>query len=1169
MSAAPSRAERLATATAVQRRAAQPAASAWVSASAGTGKTKVLTDRVLSLLLSGTDPARILCLTFTKAAAAEMANRLAERLAGWASEPDETVANDLAGLLGRPLDTDLVAAARALFAQVLDTPGGMKIQTIHSFCQSLLSRFPLEAQVAPHYQVLDERTAAEMLNAARVEVLAAAQEEGAGQVASDIAEITAHLHEQSFGQVLGELIRERGRLVRLIRERGGIEAVVAAVRDLLGAKPDGDGDALVAAACADQALERMGLELAAQALDAGSDAEQNKAAVLRAWLAAAQAERAAQLADYQSLFLTQEGLIRSRLLTKAAAASTPGAAEIMTAEAGRLIRLRAAVHALTVARGTAALLRLGAAILEAYERHKRARALLDYDDLIYETRELLARPGIPSWVLFKLDGGIDHLLVDEAQDTNPEQWDVIRALTEEFFAGEGAHHEPRTLFAVGDAKQSIYSFQRARPEAFAAMRDDFAERARQAKLGWAQVDLEVSFRSTAAVLQAVDAVFARPEAQEGVLFDGGRLHHEPLREGEAGRVELWPAADPEDAADPEPWALPAVAEGLPAARTRLANLIAQKIWRWTRDPSGADDPDAWLASKHRRLEPGDVMVLVRRRNEFVEELVRALKQRDVPVSGVDRMVLTDQLAVMDLVALGRILLLPEDDLTLATVLKGPLVGFSEDQLFDLAHGRDGTLWDALQRGARRDPAYRAAFEELAALRARADYLRPFELFAEVLGPRGGRRRLLGRLGPDASDPIEEFLTLAIAYERESIPSLDGFLHWLEAGAQEVKRDLEHGGDAVRVMTVHGAKGLQAPVVFLPDTLQVPRAAPGLYWLGAPDEGHPTDTAPLVVWPIRKGYDGDAATAARADYAAARDREYRRLLYVAMTRAEDRLYVCGWNTRHKAPEGCWYRLVEGALSEIADAAQFDFTGDLPGGWAGPGWRLDCPQTLQPQGPPPAERPARARAALPDWARSALAGEAVPRHPLAPSRPSDDEPAVRSPLGTDEGQRFRRGLIVHRLLQTLPDLPPDRRHAAGRRFLERPVHGLSGTERDSILAETLAVMDAADFAPLFAPGSRAEVPVVGTIEGAAGSKVISGQIDRLAVTDDRVLIVDYKTGRQPPRREADVPAPYLRQMAAYRALLVEIYPNRRIDCFLLWTDGPHLMQLSPARLAEHAP
>jgi ATP-dependent helicase/nuclease subunit A len=524
---------------------------------------------------------------------------------------------------------------------------------------------------------------------------------------------------------------------------------------------------------------------------------------------------------------------------------------------------------------------------------------------------------------------------------------------------------------------------------------------------------------------------------------------------------------------------------------------------------------------------------------------------------------------MDLVALGRILLLPEDDLTLATVLKGPLFGFSEDQLFDLAHGRDGTLWDALQRGARRDSDYRAAFEEIAQLRARADYLRPFELFAEVLGPRGGRRRLLGRLGPDASDPIEEFLTLAIAYERESVPSLEGFLHWLEAGAQEVKRDLEHGGDAVRVMTVHGAKGLQAPVVFLPDTLQVPRAAPNLYWLGAPDEGRPTDTAPLVFWPIRKGYDGEAATAARADYAAARDREYRRLLYVAMTRAEDRLYVCGWNTRQKAPEGCWYRLVEGALSEIAEPAQFDFTGDLPGGWAGPGWRLDCPQTLQLEGPPPAEPPPRARAALPVWGRSALAGETAPRHPLAPSRPSEDEPAVCSPLGADEGQRFRRGLIVHRLLQTLPDLPPDRRHAAGRRFLESPVHGLSGAECDSILTETLAVMDAADFAPLFAPGSRAEVSVVGTVEGAAGPEVISGQIDRLAVTGDRVLIVDYKTGRQPPRREADVPALYLRQMAAYRALLAEIYPNRRIDCFLLWTDGPHLMHLSPARLAEHAP
>jgi ATP-dependent helicase/nuclease subunit A len=1158
-------------ATEGQRRAARPEASAWVTASAGTGKTKVLTDRVLSLLLDGTDPAKILCLTFTKAAAAEMANRLAERLARWASAPDEAVAQDIYDLLGRPVDLSLIPRARELFARVLDAPGGMKIQTIHAFCQSLLGRFPLEAGVAPHFQVLDERTAAEMLDSARIEVLSSGLEDEASELALAVREVSAHRHEQGFAELMGELIGERGRLNRLIVRHGGMEAVVGDVFARLGADPEATAEDLLLDGCSDAALDRMGLELVVEALAGGTAAEQKKAAVLRAWLAADAGGRAAGFGGYRQLFLTNEGQPRKTLLTAAARATVPGALEIMAAEAERLVGLTSAVGAQTVARGTAAVLRLGQAILEAYSRQKRARALLDYDDLIYHLRDLLAGPGAAAWVQFKLDGGIDHLLVDEAQDTNPEQWQVIRALSEEFFAGEGAREQNRTVFAVGDAKQSIYSFQRARPEAFGDMRRYFAARAGDAEQVWADVSLEVSFRSVPAVLQAVDAVFAEPDARGGVLTESEKMHHEAVRGGEAGLVELWPPVDPEAAAAAELWEPPTTVETHLPAASRLADLIARKIHYWTLDPAGAEDPQSRLESKNRRLDPGDIMVLVRRRNAFVDDLVRALKERDVPVSGVDRMVLTDQMAVMDLVALGRALLLPEDDLTLATVLKGPLIGLSEDELFTLAHERPGRLWGALAARASEGGTYGAAYGELHELRGLADYLRPFELFAEVLGPRGGRRRLAARLGPDAIDPIEEFLSLAILYERESVPSLEGFLHWLEMGAQVVKRDLEQGAGAVRVMTVHGAKGLQAPVVFLPDTLQTPRGGSELYWLGAgagEAGGESTPFAPFAIWPIRKDYDGDLAATARADYAASRSDEYRRLLYVAMTRAEDRLYVCGWNTLQTAPEDCWYRLIERALGKIADPVSFDFREDIAGGWSGPGLRLASPQLGEPKEAAAEARPT-AVAALPGWAGAAPPAEPAPPRPLAPSRPSEPEPGLISPLGQDQGQRFRRGLMTHRLLQSLPDLPPEARAAAGRRFLARPVQGLSEAQQRDILAETLAVMSEPVFAPLFAPGSRAEVPVAGTVAGAKGPEAISGQIDRLAVAGDRVLIVDYKTNRPPPQREADVPAVYLRQMAAYRALLAEIYPRHRIDCFLLWTDGPRLMHISPARLAAHAP
>jgi ATP-dependent helicase/nuclease subunit A len=686
------------------------------------------------------------------------------------------------------------------------------------------------------------------------------------------------------------------------------------------------------------------------------------------------------------------------------------------------------------------------------------------------------------------------------------------------------------------------------------------------------VSLAVSFRSTEAVLATVDAVFAAAAAQDGVLFGEAEIRHRAKRAGEAGLIEIWPPAPPAESADTEPWALPLPGRSDSAAPLRLARLVARRISYWTVSPEGADDPACRLAARGRRMRPGDVMVLVRRRNAFLAELVRELKALGVPVAGVDRMNLTEQLAVMDLMALGRVLLLPEDDLSLACVLKGPLVGLDEDQLFALAHDRGRrSLWQRLGEKAKEDPAFAAARRFLEALAARADYVAPFELYSSLLGAGRGREKLLARLGPDAADPLDEFLSLALSYERENAPSLEGFLHWLSAGELEIKRDLEQEHGAVRLMTVHGSKGLEAPVVILPDTLQLPNAPDGLLWV---DDGK--DAPPLAVWPVKSDYDLPLLGAARAARRLAQEQEYRRLLYVALTRAEDRLYLCGWQTRRAAAAGNWYELVAGALSRLAEggaaeAVDFDFTVEIGAdGWAGPGWRLQRPQSA----PVAAEKPRPVRglaetAALPDWARRTAPAEPAPPQPLAPSRPAEAEPPSRSPLGPDSGLRFRRGLLIHRLLQSLPERPAAERGAAGRAFLASPLHDLAPEQQEEILDEVLRVLEAPELAPLFGPGSRAEVPLAGLIETVAGPQVIAGQVDRLLVENDTIWLIDYKSQRPAPERAEAVPALYLRQMAAYRALLARIYPGRAIRSYLLWTDQPRLMQLSDALLAGHAP
>jgi ATP-dependent helicase/nuclease subunit A len=958
--------------------------------------------------------------------------------------------------------------------------------------------------------------------------------------------LAALVNEDDFAKVMAELGVKRSRLRRLLRHHGGLGGLNQAVLGVLGLGPGDTARTLAAAACADGAVDGDGLRRAAAALDNGTASDRARAATIRAWLDAGPGERTATLAAaYQPLFLKKDGGARANLMTKGAREADAGAEAILIAEQARLAALADRLKGVATAEATSALLTVGTALIEAYEALKAARALLDYDDLILAARRLLQAGGQVSWVHYKLDGGIDHILVDEAQDTSPEQWDVIAALAAEFFAGEGAHDVERTVFAVGDEKQSIYSFQGADPGAFARMRTHFAERVAAAGGDWREADLDLTYRSTWAILQTVDAVFADPAVRDGLTAADQAIRHFSFRDGQAGLVELWPTVVPGEVPETDPWDAPL--DHLPAASPPmiLAERIAARIQGWL------DDGEV-LESAGRPIRAGDIMILVRTRTAFAEEMVRCLKRRGIPVAGSDRMMLTQQMAVMDLIAVGGFVLLPDDDLNLAVVLKGPVIGLDEESLFDLAHGRTGTLWGAL--GSRRDdrPAYAEAHRLLAALREGADFIPPFEFFADLLGRGGGRRRLLARLGPDAGDPIDEFLCLALDFERNHVPSLQGFLHWLGVGETPVKRDLERGRGEVRVMTVHGAKGLQSNIIILPDTCTVPdaRLDPRLYWDDDPDR-------PVVLWPALRENENAHCAALRDDARRRIEREHHRLLYVAMTRARDRLYVGGWETRRGRAAGCWYDAVAAAVGDRGAEVSLE-SGTT-------GWRIYQPQTAATD--TAAEAPATPVSdhALPAWALTPAPAEAVPPRPLIPSRPDDDEPPVRSPFGDDDGARFKRGRLIHRLLQGLPDLDPGARAGAARAYLARPTHGLGEDQQADIAAETLAVLEHPDFEPLFGPASQAEVPLTGEVAG----QVIAAQIDRLLIADDAVWVIDYKTNRPPPTDLGGVAPVYLRQMAAYRAALKRIYTDRPVHCFLLWTDGPRLMALPASLLDPHAP
>ncbi|MBB4210949.1 DNA helicase/exodeoxyribonuclease V subunit A [Rhodothalassium salexigens DSM 2132] len=1125
-----------------QARAADPAASVFVSASAGTGKTHVLTTRLVRLLLAGTPPGRILCLTFTKAGAAEMKDRLYKELGQWTRLDDAGLAARLAKAVGAPPSPDEMARARRLFAEVIDLPGGFQVQTIHSFCQSLLGRFPLEAGMVPRFALMDDAEAEELRAAATQRVL-----ESAGVdplLAHALDHIATGESEFTFSGLIDSLLFERAALQRLFRTYADDRALAAALRRVTEADEVASETALIA-----DGLARIGtadLTALAAIFARGAKTDQARGAALAAALGPADAgaagdaggDPAACLAALDAALLTSTGEPRKTLLSKGAAGARPDAEAIAERVCQGLLVLHDRLKRWRTQANSEALLRVGRAILAAYEADKARAGRVDYDDLIFNTEALLTRPGVAPWILYKLDGGIDHILIDEAQDTNPEQWGVVAALWAEFFAGDGAADRVRTVFAVGDEKQSIFGFQRADPEEFDRARCQVAQLARDGGYRYDQVPMDRSFRSVDAVLALVDRVFAG-EAGVGLSHVDGVIRHRVHRAGQAGRVELWPLIPKPKAERAESWETPTDQRAGVDAEARLADRIA----RWVAEAVAGGD---LLEGRGRTLRYGDVMVLVRRRTGFVDHLVRACRAHGVPMAGVDRFRLTEPLAVQDLMAAGRVALLADDDLTLAAFLKSPFVGLSEAALFDLAYDRGGESL-AARLGARAgEPAFAEAAATVARLRARADALRPYEFFTALLAGDSGRRALRGRLGHEVDEAIDEFLARAQEDERRHPPSLEGFLHRLAATDTELKRESDAGRDEVRVLTVHGSKGLQAPVVFLPDTTAEPRADDRLLAVVPPAPGA---DVPLVVWPGRRDNEVGRVAERRAALAAKADLDYRRLLYVALTRAEDRLYVAGWQPRPGAEPGptSWYARVRSALAGLDGVAETE------------DGRLVYRTVQRSPAPtaPPAAPAAAAAPPAPAWLHAPAPDEPAPSRPLMPSRPADEEPAAASPLDRAGEAVYRRGQLIHRCLELVPELPVAARAAAARAYLSQPAHGLDAATVDAWWAEIEAVLDDPAFAPLFGPGSRAEVAVAGVVDG----QTIAGRVDRLAVLDRRVLVADFKTNRPPPTDPRDVPVAYRRQLMQYAAALARVFPDRRIEPVLVWTVGPRLMPLEP--------
>ena len=1109
-----------ASATERQLQAADPAASTWLAANAGSGKTKVLTDRVARLLLAGTEPNKVLCLTYTKAAAAEMQNRLLKRLGDWAMLPDGDLRAQLMALgEAGPLDADALARARRLFAQAIETPGGLKIQTIHAFCGALLRRFPLEAGVSHGFVEIDDRTMARM----REEVL---EEIAAGPDRPVFDRFLQAFTGADLVGMIGEIGQNRDAFSKFVTEGD--------LRKILGLTPDLTPEKLVDAVFlpgADRVIADAIPVLKTQSATMQALAKH----LLQLDLVAPGAKDLARLAD---LCLVKDGSrVSSKLLTKGAIeAFGPGLVEAFLDLAERVRWAREQENALATLARTQALHDFARVLLPALARKKALGGWLDFDDLIERAGALLSDPSVAQWVLFRLDGGIDHILVDEAQDTSPGQWRVIERLADEFTSGDGARENRRTIFVVGDRKQSIYSFQGADLTHFEAMKSLFSTKFEAISRPLQDAALLHSFRSSLAILRLVDLTFRGDPARAL----GGAPEHLAFQDTLPGRIDLWPAVPKPDKTVPEDWDDPVDQPGADTAPVVLARAIAAEI-RAMVDAGvqlpGRDGP--------RPVTAGDFLILVQRRSGLFYEIIRACKAQGLAVAGADRLKLGGELAVKDIVSVLAFLATPEDDLSLAEALRSPLLGWSEDQLFRLAQPRKGYLWAAL-----RETGDEATLTLLRDLLDQADFLRPYDLIERLLTRHAGRKRLVARLGAEAEEGIDALIAQALAYEQTEVPSLTGFLVWLGADEIEIKRQSDSAGTALRVMTVHGSKGLEAPIVILPDTAKLRNAQRGEVLMA---EGVPFWKSTAATMP-------PALAEAQAELLERQSYERLRLLYVAMTRAEKWLIVATAGDEDDSGES-WHAMI----SEGMKAAGTETVSALSDPLRALGSVLRFSHGDWPPNGTPTRPKEATRIDLPDWAR-----DRVPPVPQAAKGLSASDlggpkalPGETAEISTEAA--MARGRQLHLLLEHLPQSPPETWPDLAQSLLGFGQDSAFPEEIDALLSQARAVLQAVETAGFLGPDTLAEVELTAELPELGGQR-LHGIIDRIQIQPDRIRVLDYKSNAVVPKTASEVPLGLLRQMAAYRSALRQIYPGRRIDCLLLWTATGAIMPLGDTLLED---
>jgi ATP-dependent helicase/nuclease subunit A len=1051
----------------LQNKASNPEISTWVSASAGTGKTKILTDRVLRLLLKGEGFDKILCLTFTNAAAGEMKQRITTALDTWSKLDKHILAKELNKIIGREATTQEISIARSLYDSYLKAEDSINIQTIHSFCQKLLKKFPLEASVSPSFKIIDEIKVDYILSQIKKHLM----------YQDDLEPITEYLsinfHELIIDEILSEIIQHKA---QFLKSKASLDNFKNKSIKLI--------------------LELQNSNDSYYDLIKQSPVIQNIVAFK------------ATTKELKEFFLTQQSQKKKRIVTQKIAKAGSNLYSDLETIQDQIYTLDQKEKAEKLKNHSKLLFLLGSKIIEKYENYKSIKALLDYDDLIIYACKLLNDSAAKEWVLYKLDGGIDHLLVDEAQDTSNDQWSIIKALIDEFYSGHEAEKNNRTVFVVGDEKQSIFSFQGADIDSFSHMNKFLKKKMSGARRHFENVNLEISYRSAKEVLDVVYHVFNRVREQMPGVFSSTLNQLQAFRSDHSGSVELWPICSTKNLTN-EFW--PIIKSEVDTISSKVQ--LAQKISSYIKHKLGSGQI---LAATNKAIAPNDFMILFRKRDEFTKEVISALQNDGVPVAGLDRITLRENLAVQDLLSIGKFVLNCQDNLNLATLLKSPTIGINEAFLYDISIKRGKhSIWDYINLTQHSSEKHRILFEQLSIFLEIYQKTNVKTFFQYIVDILGFRETLNIFCGPDSNDAIDELLYACQDYASENNNSLQSFIFWIQSSNSSIKRD-SSSSDKVKIMTLHGSKGLQSPIVLLCDTTSLPTNNNHFIW---DKDGNCLSARSAT----------DAPDYYRDLYQLEQEKiysEYLRLLYVGMTRAEDHLVVCGYTGNKSIAENCWFELVNKAMKEIAV--------EVEDGRLIYGTNSDHFNSIIDKSP-----------------EIQRIEYFYPKNQILKKHVTKEPHVQYIPTSLWQITPAQYGVIFHKILED---------SVAAKEISSMHTHPLIGTldkKSQKRIKKSIKLIAAnIEFNRLIEHPTLTELSI-GTLHN---EKVKLGRIDLMIHLNKEIIIIDYKSDLNHAINLDTIPKNYINQLLSYKEIVEKIYPDHKIYTKILWLESGDLMEVS---------